>query len=123
MAANRVGGIQFDVLDGRPVPPGVRVESLDRAGEDGTPTRHLGEKAPEVPLVSYSIHNDAAASDAAIASCQALLGTLVTVDDAFGIAHANVQVLAYTPVEVRNVIHEGAAKSLVIGQWVVRATE
>lgn len=91
--AGQINAITFETMRGRPVPPATAIEAFERHGVDGAELREVGLREKTVTLMTTQTALDAAAALTAVAALEALIGTIVTIQDDQGATHANVLVV------------------------------
>lgn len=125
-----IGAITVDVMRGRPAPMGESTAEITRPGVDGVAIRKTGQRS--APATIRTVKGIAAGTSGAdlkthIEACRALMGTLVTVTDGFGIAWTNVLIKDVQIEEEAALLIVGAAAAspdtVVRHTWTVQATE
>ena len=93
MAVPKIGAYFLYDMRGTVVPAATQVEPIARPGVDGMAYRDTGSRAHESNLYTVTMLAATTDVDGRLAQYKALVGTEVTVLDAFGSTFSNVMVL------------------------------
>lgn len=83
MAANKVGNLTWDLLDGPISELAMAVETFERAGADGTGSRQIGLRGAEFTLRATRWYANESSSRTRRIAARQQRGTIVTVTDAW----------------------------------------
>jgi hypothetical protein len=114
-----VGTVTVDRMRGRPVPRASRVRVLRRDGYDGHDLKLIGQRAAQTVIeTDTTVTYTAAALKTAIDDRLALAGSVVTITDDLGQAHANCSIIDVQPTH-RPILVGATEQFLVQTRWTV----
>lgn len=114
MAANTIGSVTAQFLYGKPPVTLKQVaEVYRRPGMNGIGVRQTG--TGEGAFALRAVFFDAESTvTTAIAALEALVGTIVTINDAFDDAHTNCLIEQVTPADKKAVIGAGSVDTMAV---------
>jgi len=120
-----IGSISVDTMMGSPTAKGLVTDEYARKGSDRIDRTQVGTRPVPAMIETTTLITGATLAvdaDAARKARMALQGTLQTVTDAHGTAHANTMIRIVDPAPARRIIYKGADAIQLRTRWTVEGS-